>query len=533
MKNKKYIDDIHSGKTSLGIELGSTRIKGVLVNENMEVLATGNFQWENKLVDGIWTYDLDDVWKGIQVAYENLKKNVFQEYGVKISKIRAIGISAMMHGYLAFDGQDNLLVPFRTWRNAITGEAEKELTSLFNFNIPQRWSIAHLYQAILNNEEHIPKLSFFTTLAGYVHWKLTGEKLLGIGDASGMFPIDEEIKDYDRGMIEKFNTLIEGRGVKLDIADLLPRCVLAGEEAGVLTKEGARLLDPSGELEAGSIFAPPEGDAGTGMIATNSIATNTGNISAGTSVFAMIVLEKQLSQVYPEIDMVMTPDGLPVVMVHANNCTSEINSWVGMFEDLLKRLNVEYDINQLYQSLFLSALEADEDAEKYLVYGYHSGENITNIPEGRPLFARLPDAKLTVANFMRAQLESAFATLNIGMQILFNEGIKLESIVGHGGIFKTEGVAQRVVAAAVESTVTVMETADEGGAWGMAILAEYRRAGKQLPLREYLDRQVFKDVKEIKYTPSQDEIHKYREYVKRYTEGLDIERVAINSLKGN
>lgn len=533
MDKNKIINDIHSGKTSLGIELGSTRIKGVLINDEMEVLATGNFEWENKLIDGIWTYDLDDVWLGIQKAYVNLKESIFKQYGIKINKIGAIGISAMMHGYLAFDTEDNLLVPFRTWRNSITEEAAKELTSLFEFNIPQRWSIAHLYQAVLNSEEHISNLSFFTTLAGYTHWKLTGEKLLGIGDASGMFPIDEKTKDYDQLMIQKFNALIESKGVKFNIVDLLPKCVLAGSNAGFLTKEGAMLLDPSGELEEGSIFAPPEGDAGTGMIATNSITPNTGNVSAGTSVFAMIVLENKLKKVYPEIDMVMTPDGLPVAMVHVNNCTSEINAWVQMFSDLLERMEVKYDISKLYEVLFLSALEADEDVEKYLVYGYHSGENITKMQEGRPLFTRLPDAKLTIPNFMRAQIESSFATLNIGMKILFDEGIKLDSIVGHGGIFKTEGVAQRIVASAVESTVTLMETADEGGAWGMAILAGYNRKGSEMSLRDYLHDHVFKNVKEKRYTPTQDEIDKFRNYVRRYQQGLKIEKAAIVNLQDN
>ncbi len=531
MNKNIIINDINFGKISLGIELGSTRIKGVLINNKADVLATGTFKWENKLINGIWTYDLDEVWEGIQKTYINLKENIYKKYNVKIKKIGAIGISAMMHGYLAFDAKDELLVPFRTWRNAITEEAGKELTSLFGFNIPQRWSIAHLYQAILNKEKHIPEVEFFTTLAGYVHWRLTGEKILGIGDASGMFPIDEETKDYDQRIAKQFNDLIQEKGAKFDIIKLLPKSVLAGSDAGVLTEKGARLLDPSGELEAGSIFAPPEGDAGTGMIATNSIGANTGNISAGTSVFAMIVLEKKLKQVYPEIDMVMTPDGLPVAMVHVNNCTSEINAWVQLFADLLQRMGVDYNINKLYETLFLSALEADEDLEKYLVYGYHSGENITNISEGRPLFTRLPDAKLNISNFMRAQIESAFATLNMGMQILFNEGIKLNSIVGHGGIFQTEGVAQRIISAAVQSTVTLMDTADEGGAWGMAILAEYRRDSTGMSLKEYLENKVFIDVEEKKYTATEDEIEKFRNFVKRYEKGLEIEKSAIENFK--
>ena len=530
--SERIINEIISGKTSLGIELGSTRIKAQLVDKNAVLIASGDFEWENQLIDGIWTYSDKDIWAGIQATFSNLKADVKKQYNVELNKIGSIGFSAMMHGYLAFDKNDSLLVPFRTWRNATTEVAAKELTEIFNFNIPQRWSIAHLYQAMLDGEDHVSEITYFTTLAGYVHWKLTGEKVLGIGDASGMFPIDDKLKDYDQDMINKFDLLVKENGYNFKLRNLLPKSLQAGVCAGQLTKEGALLLDPTGDLKDGIPFAPAEGDAGTGMVATNSITPNTGNLSAGTSVFAMIVLENQLSKVYPEIDMVTTPDGHSVAMVHVNNCTSEINAWVSLFGDLLDKMGVTYKTSDLYEKLFNSALEADEDDFGNLVYGYHSGENITNLPEGRPLLVRMPNAKFDIANLMRAQIESAFATLNIGMQTLFNEGIKIESIVGHGGIFKTKDVAQKIVAAAVESSVTLMDTASEGGAWGMALLSQYVLENDTLSLREFLNEKVFHNTKTLKYTPTEKEILRFRKFVEKYEKGLDIEVTAVKKLKG-
>lgn len=518
---------INLSKLSLGIELGSTRIKGVLIDDGGNVLSVGNHDWENQLVDGIWTYDLEDMWEGVQDVYFQIKTDVENRYKIKLETVGSIGFSAMMHGYLPFDKKANLLVPFRTWRNAITAEAEKKLTSLFKHNIPQRWSIAHLYQAILNEEEHVSDVDFLTTLAGYVHWKLTGEKVLGINDASGMFPIDQKTKYYDLTMIKTFNKLIEENGFTSNIEALLPKPLLAGEVAGYLTKEGALLLDPSGDLKPGVPFAPPEGDAGTGMVATNSIKARTGNISAGTSVFAMFVLEEQLKSVYPEIDIVMTPIGDPVAMVHVNNCTTEINAWVNIFNEFAKRIGANISTNELYESLFESALESDEGLEGLLTYGYHSGENITGLDEGRPLVVRKPDAKFTLANFMRSLIESAFATLSIGMRILYNENIKIESIVGHGGIFKTEGVAQRIVANALKSKLVIMDTASEGGAWGMAVLAQYLIRKEEMSLNDYLNKEIFDGVNMIEYSPSKEEIETFEKFVLRYEKGLEIEKSAV------
>lgn len=531
MKNSIY-EDLVNNNTSLGIELGSTRIKGVLIDSKANTIAEGSFDWENKLIDGLWTYDLEDVWTGIQETYKQIQESIENEYNYELIRIGSIGFSAMMHGYLAFDKNDKLLVPFRTWRNAMTQEAETELTALFNFNIPQRWSIAHLYQAILNGEEHVKDIEYFTTLAGYVHWKLTGEKVLGIGDASGMFPIDSESGTYNTEMIKQFNTLVDKKGIDLDLEKLLPKSMKSGKNAGFLTSEGAKLLDPLGKLQTGIPFVPPEGDAGTGMVATNSIAPNTGNISAGTSVFSMIVLDKDLSRVYPEIDIVTTPDGDSVAMVHVNNCTTEINSWVGLFADLLDKMNVDYEIDGLYEVLFNSISLADNSSEGILSYGYHSGENITKINEGRPLLVRMPNAKLNISNLMKSQIESAFATLNIGMQILFDEGVKVKSMVGHGGIFKTEGVAQKIVANAIESPLTLMTTASEGGAWGMALLAQYYMHSSDKTLEEYLNESVFKVVEKIEYSPKENDIVDYRKFIKRYEAGLEIEKTAIKTFKG-
>lgn len=524
------INQIDFKTVSLGIELGSTRIKGVLIHSSGDIVATGEYDWENQLVDGLWTYDLQDVWTGVQKVYSMIKNEVETVYKVKLTTLGSIGFSAMMHGYLAFSKEDSLLVPFRTWRNSNTEQAEKELTQRLGHNIPQRWSIAHLYQAVLNKEAHVQDIDFFTTLAGYVHWQLTGQKVLGVNDASGMFPIDDNTKTYDQTMIEIFDELLKDYNVDKSVKDLLPTSLLAGMEAGFLTAKGALLLDPTGTLEPGILFAPPEGDAGTGMIATKAIAPNTGNISAGTSVFAMIVLDRSLKEVYPEIDIVMTPLGNTVAMVHVNNCTSEINAWVGLFKDFAQRMGMAVDTKTLYETLFKAALESDDSLEGILSYGYHSGENITQISEGRPLLIRQPDTNFNVANLMRSQIESAFATLNIGMQILFREGIQLDFIVGHGGIFKTPGVAQTIVATAVETPLSLMTTASEGGAWGMAVLAQYMLA-TELDLDTYLTTVIFKDVEVSTVVPTQESINLYRQFVSRYIEGLAIEKAAVTHFR--
>ena len=444
MSNAKQT--IETGKAVLGIEFGSTRIKAVLVNETGEPIASGAHDWENRLEDGIWTYSLDDIWTGLTDCYGRLAEDVKEKYDTVITSLAAIGFSGMMHGYMAFDKDGELLVPFRTWRNTITGEAAAALTKEFSFNIPQRWSIAHLYQAILNGEEHVGNISYFTTLAGYIHWKLTGEKVLGVGEASGMFPIDSETVDYNQKMVEQFDELKKEKGYPWKLREILPQVLSAGEDAGTLTEEGAKLLDVSGNLQPGSLVCPPEGDAGTGMAATNSVAVRTGNVSAGTSVFAMIVLEKPLSKVYGEIDMVTTPDGMPVAMVHSQNCTSDLNAWVNLFRENLESFGVKVDTNTLYGTLYNKALEGDADCGGLLPYCYFSGEHITHFEEGRPLFARTPDSKFTLANFMRSHLFTSVGALKLGMDILLKEeGVVVDKLLGHGGFFKTKGVGQKVI----------------------------------------------------------------------------------------
>ena len=463
-----------SGKTALGVEFGSTRIKAVLIGADHRPIASGSYAWENRYENGIWTYRLEDVWAGLQESYRQLSNDVFQQYHTPLTAIGAIGFSAMMHGYLAFDKDEQLLVPFRTWRNTSTGPAAQTLTDLFQFNIPQRWSIAHLYQAILNQEPHVGNISHLTTLAGYVHWKLTGHKVLGIGEASGMFPIDSTTNDYDARMVDLFNARVDGETYPWKLRDILPKVLVAGEAAGVLTDEGARLLDPTGQLQAGIPLCPPEGDAGTGMVATNSVAARTGNVSAGTSVFAMIVLEEPLSKVYPEIDMVTTPTGKPVAMVHSNNCTSDLNAWIDLFQEFTQALGVELSESRLYELLYQQALTGDADGGGLLAYNYLSGEHITQLEEGRPLFVRTPASRFTLANFMRVHLFSALGALKIGLDILFEqEHVNIEQVLGHGGFFKTQGVGQKIMAAAIKVPVSVMETAGEGGAWGIALLAAY------------------------------------------------------------
>ena len=526
-------EQIESGKTVLGIELGSTRIKAILIDEANEPVASGSFEWENRLEENIWTYHLDDVWKGLQESYRDLAEDVQNKYGVPLKKLGGIGFSAMMHGYMAFDREGELLVPFRTWRNTMTGQAAKELTLLFQYNIPQRWSIAHLYQAILNGEEHVKNVAFITTLAGYVHWKMTGKKVLGVGDASGMFPIDSETKDYDAGMLDKFDRLTADRGFSWKLRDILPKVLCAGESAGTLTEEGAALLDETGSFGAGIPLCPPEGDAGTGMTATNSVAERTGNVSAGTSVFAMIVLERALKKLHPEIDMVTTPSGEPVAMVHANNCTSDLNAWAGLFREFAESCGVSIDTNRLYETLFQAALKGETDCGGLLSYGYLSGENITECEEGRPLFVRMPDSRLNLANFMRAHLFSALGALKIGMDILLkDEGVTIDVIFGHGGFFKTAGTGQRIMAGAMNVPVTVMETAGEGGAWGMALLAAYMdQKDPGETLSGYLAEKIFKGQQGTSLDPEPEMTEGFEAFIRRYKAGLAIERAAIESLQ--
>ena len=523
---------IKEGKTVLGIEFGSTRIKAVLIDEKHTPIATGNYDWENKLDHHIWTYSLEDVWKGLQGCYQDLTRDVQEKYGVKITKIKAVGISGMMHGYMAFDKEDHLLVPFRTWRNTITEEASEKLTDLFQYHIPQRWSIAHLYQAILNQEEHVSRVAFFTTLAGYVHWKLTGKKVLGVGEASGMFPIDIRTKKFNQRMIEQFDTLIAPKGFGWKLEELLPQVLVAGEHAGELTQEGAKLLDPTGSLQAGAMMCPPEGDAGTGMTATNSVARRTGNVSAGTSVFAMAVLEKDLKNVYPELDLVTTPAGDLVAMVHCNNCTSDLNAWVNIFDEFAESAGMKLDKNELFGILYRKALEGDADCGGLLAYNYFSGEHITGFEEGRPLFVRTPDSKFNLANFMRVNLLTSLGALKIGLDILLKkEGVKLDELKGHGGLFKTPEVGQRIMAAAVDTPVSVMKTASEGGAWGITLLAAYMQEKRAETLEEYLAKKVFAGQEAVVLAPDPKDVEGFNQFIALYKAGFSIERAAVEAMK--
>jgi sugar (pentulose or hexulose) kinase len=523
---------INDGGAVLGIEFGSTRIKAILVDDKYEIIASGDHEWENRLEDGVWTYSLDDIWDGLRSCYKNLASDVEKKHGTKLKKVKAIGFSAMMHGYMAFDKDGKLLVPFRTWRNTITGEASEKLTALFDYHIPQRWSIAHLYQAILNGEEHVGSVDYFTTLAGYIHWQLTGKKVIGIGDASGMFPIDPVTKDFDAGMIEKFDAEIADKAYSWKLKEILPQVLSAGEDAGVLTEEGAKLLDESGNLEAGSPICPPEGDAGTGMAATNSVAKRTGNVSAGTSVFAMVVLEDNLKKVHEELDMVTTPDGSPVAMVHVNNCTSDLNAWVNIFREFADAYGIETDTNKLFGTLYKKALEGDADCGGLLAYGYLSGEHITGVSEGRPLFARSPQSNFTLANFMRTHLYTAFATLKIGMDILIKEEeVKIDSLLGHGGIFKTAGVAQGILASALDIPVSVMTSAGEGGAWGMALLAAYLvREDKGESLESFLKDKVFAGAEGSSMDPDPATTAGFEKFIETYKKGIAIELAAGDAI---
>lgn len=527
-------EHIIKGQTILGIELGSTRIKAVLIDANHTPIAVGSHDWENHYVDGIWTYSLDEVWMGIQSCYKSLTEDVRKKYNVELTKIKSLGISGMMHGYMAFNQEEKLLVPFRTWRNTITEEAANQLTKLFDFPVPQRWSIAHLYQAMLNGEEHVKDVSFFTTLSGYVHWKLTGKKVLGIGEASGMFPVDVKAQDWNRCMIGQFNDKVSQQGFDVELENLLPRVLTAGTDAGVLTETGAMLLDPTGKLQPGVPMCPPEGDAGTGMVATNSVKQRTGNISVGTSVFSMIVMQNELKKVHEEIDLVTTPSGELVAMVHGNNCTSDLNSWIGIFEEFADSIGAKIDKNELYSILYHKAMEGEQDCGGLLSYNYLSGEHITGFEEGRPLFVRTAESKFNLANFMRTHLYSSLGVLKIGMDILLKEeDVQLEEIYGHGGFFKTKGVGQSVLASALNTSITVLETAGEGGAWGVAVLAAYlMRDDKAETLGDYLASKVFVNHQSLTVKPEAQSVRGFEEYIARYIKGLPIERAAIEFFAG-
>ncbi len=527
---KQFIED---GKAVLGIEFGSTRIKAVLINDKNEPIASGSHDWENRLENNIWTYRLDDIWAGLQDSYTQMTKDVEKKYGATITKLSAVGFSAMMHGYMAFDEDGELLVPFRTWRNTITEEASEKLTELFSYHIPQRWSIAHLYQAILNQEEHVSKVSYFTTLAGYIHWQLTGVRALGVGEASGMFPIDIATGQFYQKMINQFDELPEVKAYPWKLEEIMPAVMSAGEDAGYLTEEGVKRLDVSGKLTAGAPVCPPEGDAGTGMAATNSVAVRTGNVSAGTSVFAMVVLEKELSKVYPELDLVTTPTGHLVGMVHCNNCTSDLNAWVSIFKEFAESMGMQVDMNQLFGTLYNKALEGDADCGGLMAYNYFSGEHITGFEEGRPLFVRTPDSKFNLANFMRVHLFTSLGALKTGLDIMLKqENVKIDRMMGHGGLFKTKGVGQKIMAAAIDAPVTVMDTAGEGGAWGIALLASYRVNKKDgQTLEEFLAQQVFVGQEGSTMEPDASDVAGYNEFMKGYTASLAIERAAVDTMK--
>lgn len=524
---------IEQGKTALGIEFGSTRIKAVLISEDYKPIAAGGYGWENRYEDGYWTYHLDEIWEGLQACYSELRDQVVSEFGVPLQTIGAIGFSGMMHGYMPFDDAGNLLTPFRTWRNTTTGQAAEELTDLFQFNIPLRWSIAHLYQAILNGEDHISDITHLTTLAGYVHWRLTGEKVMGVGEASGMFPIDSQANNWDMERLAQFNQKLSDAGMTWTLQDILPRVLVAGEPAGTLTEDGAKLLDVSGTLQAGIPLCPPEGDAGTGMVATNAVAERTGNVSAGTSAFAMIVLEKALSRLHTEIDMVTTPAGAPVAMVHTNTCTTDLDAWVNLFGEFTQALGLDIDQSTLFQTLYKQALSGDADGGGLLAYNYIAGEPITDFEIGRPLFVRKPESNFNLANFMRSHLFASLGTLKIGMDILFEEEkVKIDQILGHGGFFKTPEVGQRMMAAALGVPVAVMETAGEGGAWGIALLASYRlNKAEGESLAAFLSDRVFANERSVTMQPDPQDVAGFLSFMERYTAGLSIQRAAVETLQ--
>ena len=515
-------NEIELGKCSLGIELGSTRIKVVLIQSDNSPIASSSYAWNNEIIDGYYSYSLSNIWKGVSTSYSDLKTTVQNKYNVTIKKLKGIGISAMMHGYLAFDSDDNLLVPFRTWRNTNTGEAAKMLSDLFDFSIPIRWSISHYYQAILNNEEHIKNVTKLNTLSGYIHNKLTNNFVIGIGDASGMFPIDSDIKNYNQKFICQFDKI---SGMNNSIANLLPKVMVAGNQGGLLTKDGALLLDSEGDLVEGIPFCPPEGDAGTGMVSTNSVRINTGNVSAGTSVFAMIVLEKNLSKYYDKLDLVTTPDGHPTAMAHSNNCTGEYDSWISLFKEVIEASGNSITVPELYDRMLIQALKGDADCGGVLSYNYLSGEPMTSLSDGRPLVCRTLDANFNLANFMKSQLYTSLCALRIGLDILSEkENIKIESITGHGGFFKTPIVGQTVMANAINTPINLVESAGEGGAWGIAILANYMGANEELA--DYLDNKVFNNSDKTTIVPKKEDVEGFNRFFKLYKNALELEEVA-------
>ncbi len=528
MENVKNI--ILNAETALGIEFGSTRIKSVLVDLNGSPLASGSFDWENSYKNGVWTYSLDEVFEGLRASFAALKKSVYDKFGVKLETVGSMGISGMMHGYLAFDKDGAQLAEFRTWRNTITAEAAEKLSALFDFNIPQRWSIAHLYQAILNGEEHVGRVDFIATLAAYVHYRLTGERVIGVGEASGMFPIDSSINDYDVAMLDKFDGCVADKGFPWRLRDILPRVLVAGERAGTLTAEGAAMLDPTGEFRPGVPMCPPEGDAGTGMVATNSVAVRTGNVSAGTSIFLMVVLEKALSKLYPEIDMVTTPSGKPVAMVHCNNCSGEIDAWAGLFTSMCSALGMDISIYKVLDKMFESALSGDKDCGGLVAFNYISGEVITGLDSGKPLFLRGPESKFNLPNFARAQLCSAAATLSIGMEILADEHVKIDKLLGHGGYFKAPLAGQKIMAAALEAPVSVMKTAGEGGPWGIALLASYmQNKAEGETLETFLESRVFSNEDAFEVKPDPEDIAGFKKFLDNYKKSLPVEKAAVEA----
>ena len=537
---------IESGKAILGIEFGSTRIKAVLIDQENKPIAQGSHEWENQLVDGLWTYSTEAIWYGVEDCYADLRRNVKREYDCEIEQLASIGISAMMHGYMAFgpngkatrwapvSESEKILAPFRTWRNTNTGKAAAELSKLFNYNIPLRWSISHLYQAILNGEEHVKDITYLTTLAGYIHWRLTDKKVLGIGDASGMIPVDPNTKTYNAEMVRKFNELVAPFGFPWKLEDILPECLVAGQDAGVLTEHGAQRLDVSGHLKGGCPLCPPEGDAGTGMTATNSVKVRTGNVSAGTSSFSMIVLEKDVTKPNEMIDIVTTPDGNLVAMVHCNNCTSDINAWVKLFKEYQELLGVKVDMNEVYAKLYNHALTGDVDCGGVISYNFISGEPVAGLTDGgRPLVMRSPNDRFNLANFMRANLYATIAVLKLGNDVLFKEeNVKVDRITGHGGLFKTPGVGQKVLAAALNSPISVMETAGEGGAWGIALLAAYLvNNPDKLNLADYLEKVVFAGNTGIEIAPEPADVEGFNRYIETYKACIPVDQAAVEYKK--
>ena len=519
-------------KIFLGIELGSTRIKAVVIDSKGKLLASGGYNWENRFENGVWTYHLEDVWAGLQKSFSELSIDYRERHATPLPEISGIGVSAMMHGYLALDKSGSQLAEFRTWRNTITEKASAILTEKFSFNIPQRWSIAHLYRAIMGGETHVRDIGFITTLAGYVHYKLTGEKVIGIGDASGMFPVDSVTGDYYSDMVKQFDELVSEYKTPWRLLDIMPKVLSAGANAGYLTDEGAKLLDPTGTLQPGIPLCPPEGDAGTGMVATNAISPLTGNVSAGTSVFAMLVLKGALSKLYTQIDMITTPAGQPAAMVHCNNCTSDLDAWVNLFAEVMTQMGTPPDKTNLYGTLYNAALRGTPDGGGIVSVNYLSGEHTTGFQSGRPIFARTPDSLFTLENFMRTLLFSSMATLKIGMNILTeNEGIKLSKLLGHGGLFKTAAVGQKLMAGILNIPVAVMESADEGGAWGIALLAAYMVCkGDNENLESYLEHKIFSDFAVTTIKPDPIDVEGFEAYLQRYKAALSVERKAVEIL---